>query len=359
MAKGSFTAASATQNVILPFAPDYVELINYTNMVAAATANKCLSAVWDASLTVGANNPTVVERYDNSGVWTGDVIATNGISVFSKGEALKFGPQIQISGITEAAAAVVTTASSHGFVTGDVVTFQGLYQSATTGMPQLDGMPFTVTVTGATTFTIPWATNQSNFDALSGSPTGAFVKKVLNPYLYFPGVSFISAITTGSTTTISTTNAHNLVAGQLVGFRIPDGYGTTSLNDVTGYVTSVTDYNTVVVNVNSSSFTAFNSNQTVASVPGLSFPQMVALGDVNTGGVAYSGGDLYPSPQYLPAASAVNTINGPAIKGAFVNNSRQGFFIGNGATAKTGKPAFMEANDVILWRAFLNDYSSP
>src|SRR5690606_38044134 len=110
--------------------------------------------------------------------------------------------------------------------------FTGLFQSSTTGMPQICGMPFVVTVSDATTFTIPWDTNQSNYTALSGNPTGAFVKKVLNPYLYVPGVSFISALSVGATTTVTTTTPHNLVVGQEVAFRIPQSYGTVQLNSL-------------------------------------------------------------------------------------------------------------------------------
>src|ERR1044072_6594879 len=93
-------------------------------------------------------------------------------------------------------------------------------------------MPFTVTVTGATTFTTAWNTNQSKYTALSGSPSGPYVKKVLYPYLYFPGSTVISAITTGATTTIDTTSAHNFVVGQEVAFRIPTAWGTTQLNSL-------------------------------------------------------------------------------------------------------------------------------
>lgn len=361
MAKGQFTASGSTKYVYLPFKPDYVEILNYTNMAAGAVADAVTQAWWDASLIVSSNNPTMIRGYTGASVLADDVIATNGITAFDAGLMLQYGANIQISGITKASPAVVTTASAHGYQTGDVVLFTGLYQSATTGMPQLDSIPFVVTVTGSTTFTIPFNTNQSNFTALSGSPTGAFVRKILYPFLYAPGISYISAITTGSTTTIDTTAPHNLVAGQQVAFRIPDSWGTTELNSLPndlvpgrpayGYVQSVTDSNTVVVAINSSSYTAFNSNQTVASVSGLTWPQMVAVGDVNNGGLAYSGGNLYPSPQ----VNGVNTINGPAINGAFVNNTRQGFFIGAGTATNDTNSVIMEANDVIAWRAFLHD----
>src|SRR5204862_4062080 len=128
-----------------------------------------------------------------------------------------------VTTITKANPAVVTATSAHGLSSGDVVIFSNLYQTATTGMEQIAGIPFTVTVTSSTAFTIPWNTNQSNYtayDIATATVQGTF-KKVLYPYLYFPGVSFISSLTLASTTTVDTTDAHNFVVGQEVAFRIP------------------------------------------------------------------------------------------------------------------------------------------
>lgn len=368
MAKGKFTSTGGAQIINLPFQPDYVEFTNYS--AAATPANHGVPfAKWDVSMGQGF---AVEEVFNATPVLTTDVVTSNGISTFSAGQLLQYGTRIQISGITKANPAVVTTASAHGYTSGDVVVFQGLYQSATTGMAQIAGMPFTVTVTGATTFTIPWNTNQSNYTALSGSPTGAFVKKVLYPYLYEPGTAIISAITTGTTTTIDTTAGHNFVVGQEVALRIPTQYGTTQLNSlpnsvipgspIYGYVISVTDYNTVILNIDSTGYTAFNSNQTIASVPGLPFPQIVAVGDVNTGGVQISSGSaLYPPPYTVAIGTTrVNSINGPAIQGAFFNNTSQGFIIGAGVGATdTSSVLVGAAGNVIYWRAILHDMSLP
>ena len=367
LAKGRFISTGAAQVINLPFQPDYVSFINYTVANTAATSQLVAAASWDANMGQGF---AVQQGYNATPTLIYDTVSAGGISTFSGSQLLQFGATLSISGITKASAAVVTTVGNHGLASGDVVVFQGLFQSSTTGMPQINGLPFTVTVTGLTTFTIPWNTNQSNYTALSGSPSTATVKKVLYPYLYFPGQNFISAITTGTTTTIDTTSAHNFVVGQEVAFRIPSQWGTVQLNSlpnsltpgspIYGYVIAVTDYNTVVVNFDSSAYTAFTSNPSVASVPGLSYPQIVAVGDVNTGGVVISSGSpLYPSPQYMPIGTTTyNTINGPAIRGSYVNNTAQGFIIGAGAgTVLTTSKLVGAASDVIYWRAYLNDMS--
>lgn len=369
LARGKFTSTGGAQIINLPFQPDYVSMINYTTSNTAATSQNVVAAQWDVGMGQGF---AVQQGYNATPGLIYDTVIANGISTFAAGQLLQFGPTLAISGITKAAAGVVTTTTAHGLTSGDVVVMQGLFQSSTTGMPQIAGLPFTVTVTSTTAFSIPWNTNQSNYTALSGSPAGATVKKVLYPYLYFPGQTFISAITTGTTTTIDTTDAHNFVVGQEVAFRIPSQWGTVQLNSlpnipipgspIYGYVIAVTDYNTVVVNIDSSAYTAFNSNQTVAATPGLSYAQIVAVGDVNTGGVQISAGSqLYPPPQFSPIGTTlVNTINGPAIKGAYVNNTSQGFIIGVGAgTVLTTSTLVGAAGNVIYWEAKLHDISVP
>lgn len=360
IARGSFTSTGAAQVVYLPFQPQTVEFVNYT--AAATPANHGIpKAYWDVSM---GQNKAIVDLFNATPVLITDSVESNGISTFNAGLMLQYGAAQQVVSSTKATSTFEVTA--HGYSTGDVVIFQGLYSTQyTAGMPQIDGMPFVITVVTADTFTINWDLNQSAYTALAASPTGAMVKKVLYPFLYAPGRSFISAITTGTTTTVTTTAPHNLVVGQLVAFRIPEEFGTVELNSlpnttipgspIYGVVTTVTSSTVVVVNIDSSSYTAFDTNIAVTDVPGLDFPQMIAVGDLNTGGEAITAtSDLYPSP----LVNSVRTINGPAIKGAFVNNTRQGFIIGAGTAAgDTSSVLVGAASDVIYWTAKYYDYS--
>jgi len=383
MAKGRFTSTGAAQIINLPFQPDYVEMVNVTAATTPAQ-NGVPFATWDANDGQG----TAIANYFNATpVLSSGAVTSGGISTFSAGLLFQFGATYQHTGstdfsITKASPAVVTTTSAHGLKSGDVVIFQDLYQTSTTGMPQIDGIPFTVTVTSSTQFSIPWNTNQSNYTAFDSSTStnnvGSF-KQVLYPYLYAPGVSIITGITTGTTTTIDTTDAHNFVVGQEVAIRMPTVAGITpaawgdsrynSLPNSTipgspiyAYVIAVTDYNTVVLNINSTGYTAYNSNIPVANVSGLQYPQIVAVGDVNTGGVQISSGSaLYPPPFIRPiGTTTVNTINGPAIQGAFFNNTSQGFIIGSGALTGLASTVLVGAvGNVIRWRAFLHDMTIP
>lgn len=368
IARGSFTSTGAAQVVNLPFLPGSIEMWNYSSF--ATPANHGVPyAYWAADMGQGF---AVEDVFNATPVLSTDVVVTNGFSTFSAGLLLQYGATQNVSTITKANPAVVTSSSAHGLKSGDVVIFENIFQTTTTGMQQIAGIPFTVTVTAATTFTIPWNTNQSNYTAYSAGSSQATFKKVLFPYLYFPGTTVISAITTGTTTTIDTTSAHNFFVGQEVAFRIPSVWGTIQLNSlpntlipgspIYGYVVSVTDYNTVVVNINSTGYTAFNSNQVMssstASYAGLNFPQIVAVGDVNSGGVQISSGSaLYPPPYSVPIGTTpVKTINGPALQGAYVNNTSMGFIIGAGAGATdTSSVLVGVAGNAIYWRAIAHD----
>lgn len=368
IASGTFTTAASpvAQYVNLPFQPQRVKLRNVTSYSSPAQ-NAVTYAEWDANMTSGTAIIEYIESASSPWIVAADYVGSGGISNFSAGTLLQFGPQLQVASTTKATN-TITTASAHGLSTGDVVILEGMFQSATTGVPQISLMPFVITVTGSTTFTINWNMNQSNYTNLSASPTGAFVRKVLYPYIYEPGVNFISAISTGATTTITTTANHNFVVGQEIAFRIPSAYGTTQLNSLPNnttpgspvyyYVTSVTSNTQFVCNANSTGFTAFNTNQTVAQMVGQSLPQVVAVGDVNSGGTAYSGGALYPSPSFPTSSGGVPTINGPAISGAFVNNTSQGFLIGLGTGTVNTSALLLTASSVYIWEALYYDVGS-
>jgi hypothetical protein len=241
-------------------------------------------------------------------------------------------------------------------------------------MQLLNNVPFTIAaVSDADHFDIQWNTNQSTYTAISGTPAGSLVKKVLYPFLYLPQDNVVSAVTAGATTTVITTMYHDLEIGQEIAFRVPNFWGMIQLNSlpnliipgspVYGYVISITDNWTFVCNINSAPYTAFTTNgvMTSTTLSGLTYAQVVAAGDVNTGGNLISAGSpLYPSPQFPTSTNRVPTINGPAIRGAFVNNTSMGFVIGPGPSRTDTSSWFGgSTGDVIEYRAYSHDLSSP
>lgn len=359
LAQGVVTSNGGATPVLVPFEPTGIRIFNSTRALAASGVTR---AGWLYRMGQGAAELVTTSAGPADGTSYIPASTGGGFFTFSGGLGLQYGPQINIASVTKASPAVVTTAANHGLVSGDVVILQGLYQTASTGMPQICGIPFVVTVTGATTFTINWNTNQSNFTAYNfggGAVVQATLKRIMYPALFAPGVAYISAISLGASTTVTTTAPHNYVVGQEIAFRIPQVYGTTQLNSlpnpiipgqpIYAFVAAVPSSTTFLCFINSSGYGSFNSNQPATAVNGLQFAQVVAVGDANTGtGLNTSAPyQLKPTAYVGGGTSPTQVQTGPIIAGAFFNTSSQGFVIGASVAGQSG--------DSISWEAFLHD----
>lgn len=366
MASGSVLSAGGATTVVCPFIPNFIEITNTTEITAAASG--VTRAWWMTDMGQGA------AAYVQTGTGPADgsfFTTTGGFSTIQAGLSLQYGPTVFLgttggAGIakTGATSLTVTTAAAHGLVAGNWVVFQNLYQTATTGMQTLAGIPFEVlTVGSSTTFTVGWVGNAANLTAITTAATGAAsFKQILYPSLYAPGVAFPWSIAqSAGVITVKTTANHNFQVGQEIAFRIPSIYGAQQLNALPDLVIPGSPQYFYVTSVAADSFTfnyapaitAFSvANPTFTSFPGLKFAQVFAVGDVNTGGYPYAGGALYPSPTVYngTSTSAVNTINGPGILGAYINATFQGFIIG-ATIAGT-------AADQIYWRAYMHDINT-
>lgn len=101
----------------------------------------------------------------------------------------------------------------------------------------------------------------------------------INPQFYVPRMFFISNLTLGVTTLVTTSVDHNYVIGQLVRLLISPFYGSYQLNEQQGYVLSIPSADQVVVEINS-----LNANTFISSPSyGPTKPQIVPVGDANSG----------------------------------------------------------------------------
>lgn len=111
----------------------------------------------------------------------------------------------------------------------------------------------------------------------------------INPQYYQPSRFVISAITlaspTSETTTVTTSEDHNYVLGQLIRLLVPNAYGSTQISGKTGYVSAIPAANEVVVGINSTNCSAFIGSP----VYGPTLPQILAVGDGNQGYINSTG----------------------------------------------------------------------
>lgn len=112
--------------------------------------------------------------------------------------------------------------------------------------------------------------------AISG-PIAPYSNVPIEPQFYQPSQFFISAITLGRTTTVTTTADMNYVIGQEVRLIIPQLFGTRQLNQVTGFVIAIPAANQVTLDIYSANMDAFISSSATSKA------QIIAIGDINTG----------------------------------------------------------------------------
>lgn len=141
--------------------------------------------------------------------------------------------------------------------------------------------------------------NEENMSFFSG-PTPPYNNPPIKPQYFQPSKFFISNVSLGQTTIVTTTVNNNYVIAQLVRLLIPETSGCFQLNEKLGYVLSIPSSNQVEVGIDSSK----NVNLFVSSTSPTQ-PQIVAVGDINSG---------------ITSSTGVN-IPSTNIPGSFINIS--------------------------------------
>lgn len=139
-------------------------------------------------------------------------------------------------------------------------------------------------------------------------PIPAYANVPIHAEYYQPSQFFISSVTLGTSTIVTATENLNYVIGQLVRLIIPPSFGCRQLNGAQGYVLSIPSANQVLLSIDSSkNVDQFKSSSATTQ------PQILAIGDVNTGYASTTG----------PSIPDINGNNQITIQGAFINISPQ------------------------------------
>ncbi len=120
-------------------------------------------------------------------------------------------------------------------------------------------------------------------------PIPAYQNLPIEAQFYQPSRFVISAIDEGPTTLITTSVNHNYVIGQDVRLNIPVAYGAYELNSQSGVVIDIPAANQVTLNINSINMDAFNPTPVFVLHQDLTQPQIIAIGDFNSGVTNSSG----------------------------------------------------------------------
>lgn len=125
-------------------------------------------------------------------------------------------------------------------------------------------------------------------------PIPLYANLPIEPQFYKPNFFFISAITLGPQTIVTTSINNNLVVGQQVRLIIPPTFGTRQLNERSAFVIAVPASNQATLDISSVGMDAFiNSSATTQA-------QILPIGDVNSGQINING--VNSNLEYIPGS---------------------------------------------------------
>jgi len=269
---GTFTSDGTAESISLPSGYNYFEMVNITDAGSAAANTNVMRARAYSSLPDGY----AFRNLKTSGAATlaiESMITTAGFTFVGDSGLQTPGAAATITGITNASPAVVSSAS--GAVVGDIVRIYN-----TTAMLQVASLDFTVTaVNPGVTQTLGYL-DASGFGAAA---TGGSIRVIPYDARFYPRSRYVTKITQAASAVITLSVTHGYTAGQKVRIKVPTDFGMTEMNDQLATITAIdTANNTITVDVDSSAFTAFAYPTSATAAAGVSFPQVIPVGEAAT-----------------------------------------------------------------------------
>lgn len=281
---GTFTSDGNTKNISLPSGYSNFEMINITDLGSTAANTNVMKARGTSSMPAGYGlyNP----KTSGAATLALEVSTTTGGFTFISDSAARLnGAAVATSGtdINRANPAVVSTGTTTNLV--DSVSVVRMINN--TGMLQVSGMDFTVgTIVASTSFQLKYL-DSSGFAADS---TAGFYRIVNADPRFYPRARYITAISQASSAVITLSVTHGYTVGQAVRIYVPSAFGMTEINGLLGNITAIsTANNTITVDIDSTGFTAFAFPTSATAAAGITFAQVVPVGEaaINSSSQAY------------------------------------------------------------------------
>lgn len=265
---GSYTSDATSRTVYVPSGIDSFELFVRGNAAgdnwdSAANPGVIKRGWWFKGMAQG----TAIAVYNTDGAATDQstFVAADGITIVNPDDPETY-TATAVTDVSLAGPAVVTSAT-HGLVSGDLVRMTGI-----TAMNQISSMVFTVTYVGANSFSIP--IDASAFAAVGSA---GFARRV-NKEQFDPKRLTVTGITAAASAVVSVSTTHVYHVGAKVRVICPTAFGMTQINGLQGEVTAI-GTNSITLDIDSSAFTAFAYPTSATAAAGVTFPQIVPIGE--------------------------------------------------------------------------------
>jgi hypothetical protein len=323
--QGSFTSTGASVRLNLRSDVDWMMVYNLTQGAASQTTAVGVKHYWQRGFAQGAKW-TTFKSNAAAAANLEQYITSSGFTLLDTSVQTPGPLQATITAISNATIPVVTNSGTNGLAAGDVVRLFNVASAQ-----QLGGIDFTVgyNTLSATTFSLDYMTQ------IVAGTTGSWRRIPFNP-IFYPRRRFITEISVAAQAVVTLSVTHEYTVGQQIRFVVPAAYGMVEIDGMVGNIvainTTTTSGNTVTVDINTSTFTAFTFPLS-AAVP-FSPAEVVPVGEDTATALAFG--------QDILADATINTsIIGMNLAGGANNPA--------GAAADTmfwvaGKSFFVDTN---------------
>lgn len=249
--QGYFTSTGKNVKLNIPIGADTCNVWNYT---VSGLVTPTAGFRWRWQLGMPDYGGIIDFKNGSSTVVNGINDLTSGkpgFLLFNDPDAAMSAP-LAVTAVSNAAQFVVTAADTGDLVDGDIVR---LYDTGTAFNTR--GFPFQVSnVVANTSFTIAWPL--ANAPGAIGAG-GTFRIVYASPQTSVaPTNNFVIKVTQAAQAVVTFSVAHNYQVGQTVRFSIPNGFGMTELDGLSGTVLAIdTVNNTITVDINTLGFSPF------------------------------------------------------------------------------------------------------
>jgi hypothetical protein len=282
LVSGSFTSDGTAKNLDLPSGYNSFEMINITDIGSTAASTPVMRAQGTSLMSAGS----AYYNLKTNGAATlalETTTTTGGFTFVDNSATASLSAAVAITGITNATPPVVSTASTAGLNTSDVVRVYG-----TTGQLNIAGLDFTIdTIVTNTSFNLAFMV------APGAAATAGFWRRVPFQPMFYPRSRYITSISKATSAVIVLSVTHGYTVGQKVRIVVPAAFGMTEMNGQLVTITAInTTTNSITVDVDSTAFTTFAFPTSAIAALGVTFAQVVPVGEAAVNSVSQPYGNL-------------------------------------------------------------------
>lgn len=250
----SFTSTGAAKDIPVPSSADYCVTTNVTKM-AVTTAACCRGEWFGPKFGNGASAVNDGLRWRKAGSHAilidtfATATASDGFTYVTESPVVEAQAPNAITAITAASPAVVTQTNTYS--NGDILQ---LYN--TTGMLQIAGMNFEISSASGAGYTLIGL----RAVGFAAAATAGFTRRISKSLAVNPQFLYVTEITQANQAVVRTSvdPTRYYVVGMKVRFSVPQSFGMTQMNNLTGEIVALSSANyTMTVDINSSAFSAF------------------------------------------------------------------------------------------------------